>query len=298
MEGNVKNGLWKYYYPDGNLEGEVNFTNGRGVYKGYFPDGTLNTKGVIENDKRIGTWEIYDKNGSLKGYYKPFYDNDSLNFNALKKEVTPRAYGVADYGFKSSKFNYFKPKVNEFKGIILSTNPLTPFIGKLPVGVELYFQERMGYELLAEVIKNPFYVRDENINVNNIYTRGYSVAFRQKFYNPNKRFGLFYFGHSLSYANLNHRVNLQEETSSIMITPGGKEAKYIYSIMAGYRLMEYTYNRGFTVDGYLGLGTGYRRINFDEGYEKHFDTLSKNKIPLDFKFGVTFGYAYPLKRRR
>lgn len=299
----VKHGEWKYYYMDGSLEGEINFDHGRGIYKGYYPDGTLQSKGLIENEQRVGTWELYDQTGSLKGYHNIFYENDSLNIDEIikvqeAKPVIKREYGVADYGFKKRKFNYFKSKVNEFEGIILSVNPLMTFIGWFPVGAEFYHQERLGHELLIEGIRDPFYTANNRVSLNDIYTRGYKISVRQKFYNPDNNFGLWYFGHSISYADLSHFVNTKEINSEDIITTSAAEFKVVYSWIIGYRLMQETRDKGFTADGYLGIGTGYRNFKLEDIETDRFNTLPKNKVPLDFNFGITFGMVYPMKKRK
>lgn len=62
--------------------------------------------------------------------------------------------------------------------------------------------------------------------------------------------------------------------------------------------MPNTEGRGFTVDGYVSLGTGYRKFVASNTADPHFETLPKSKIPFDFNFGITFGYVYPFKKRR
>lgn len=302
IEG-VKHGLWKYYYSDGKLEGEVDFNYGKGVYQGFYPDGTLQSKGLIENDIRIGSWELYDQTGSLKGYYNIFYDNDSLDFSIIKQTTDSRNrskknYGVADYAFKKSKFTYFKPKVNEFRGLIFSINPFTSFIGSLPVGVEFYMQERLGYELIVEGIRDPFYISNDNVNIKDVYTRGYSLSLRQKFYNADKNFGMWYFGHSITYSDLSHFVNLLGTNSEELITATASEDKIIYSVILGYRLVSDTRSKGLTADGFIGIGTGYRNFRMDDKETDKFNSLPKNRVPLDFNFGITFGYVFPVNRRK
>ncbi|MGK7392326.1 MAG: hypothetical protein ACNS60_18375 [Candidatus Cyclobacteriaceae bacterium M2_1C_046] len=300
---NVKHGLWKYYFQDGKLEGEVEFDNGKGLYQGYYSDGTLQSKGLIENDIRMGTWELYDNTGSLKGYYNIFYENDSLNFNAIQQQaenkVRPkREYGVADYGFKKSKFNYLKPGVNEFRGLIFSINPFTSLIGSFPVGIEFYMQERLGYEFIIEGIRDPFFVSNDDVHINDVYTRGYRFSLRQKFYNSDQNFGMWYFGHSIGFSNYSHYVNLLETASNDIITATASEYKIIYSLLLGYRLMSDFHGKGFTADGFISIGTGYRNFQLGDEETDKFNSLPKNQVPLDFNFGITFGYVSAVNKRR
>ncbi len=63
MDGKY-DGKWQYYSQDGKIDGECDFSKGKGIYKGYYSSGTLQTKGLMEDDLRVGTWELYEPDGT------------------------------------------------------------------------------------------------------------------------------------------------------------------------------------------------------------------------------------------
>ncbi len=303
---NGKNeGVWKYFYEGGQLEGECNFVNGRGEYYGYYPDGTLQTKGIIEDDKKIGRWELYKNDGTLSGYYKPIYEaptNIKSEGSNLKKIRVPKEYGVAAYKFKGSgrKSRYFKSKVNEFHGLIIDSNPFATFLGRLPIGVELYMQERLGYEVQFEAIRVPFYTDDHNVPLNDLYKRGYSISIKQKFYNfTSKDYALLYFGHELRYVNENHFSNIINEMAPDNTTRAeATEKRLEYMGLLGYRFMKYTQAKGYTVDAFVGVGVGYRQFDTNEVNKAIFEELRQSPMSLALTVGINFGYSFQLSEKR
>ncbi|MDH5397808.1 MAG: membrane-binding protein [Cyclobacteriaceae bacterium] len=292
-------GKWKYYYGDGTLEGTCDFNEGRGMYYGYYPDGTLQSKGIIQDDKKSGTWELYENDGSLSGFYKPYYEDSSFPSNLVeKKEVEPqgRGTGLPDYRFRSKGFKYFDSRINEFQGVILGGNPLFVFTGKIPFVMEFYIQERLGHEFEFEGIRKPFFDREANIPLDQVYSRGYSIAVRQKFYNPHNKLGMWYFGHELRFVNRGHFANIQLPIVPDYVKVTATEQMIAYSVIGGYRIMESTVSKGFTIDAFGGAGIGYRNFHADDEYADIFSGLAQNKIPLQLRFGLNFGYTLSFGR--
>ncbi|MTI22049.1 membrane-binding protein [Fulvivirga sp. RKSG066] len=293
-----RDGLWKYYYLGGDLEGECEFNEGTGEYLGYYPDGTLQTKGTLEEGKKVGRWELYDKSGSLTGYYKPIYDEEGLQEEEIEAVRPKREYGVADYKFTGRKIKYFESKINEFQGVIMSINPLGSFIGRVPFAVEFYMQERLGHEFEFEGIRDPFYTNDNDVPLNDTYTRGYAIALKQKFYNEHSKFGLLYFGHEMRFTNLSHFANIEStRVQGNEIKVSASEQKVEYSVLLGYRLMQNTADKGFTIDAYVSLGTGYRNFSVSQEFKRAFDGLDQSKITFKPSFGVNFGYILSFGKR-
>lgn len=291
-------GTWKYYYEGGDLEGECEFANGRGEYYGYYPDGTLQTKGIIDDGKKIGKWELYKNDGSLSGYYKPIYDDTLLKKEDMKVIRETKKYGVADFRFRGRKFKYFESRINEYQGVIMSFNPLLSLIGKVPFGFEFYMQERLGHEFEFMSLRDPFYTEDNNVPMNEVYNRGYEMAIKQKFYNPGGNFGLWYFGHEIRFSNISHFANVNHvQVPDNVIRASASEQKIEYSVLLGYRLMQNTYNKGFTADAFVGLGSGYRSFDVEEAFVPVFDELSQEKVPLTFSFGLNLGYNFSFGSR-
>lgn len=297
MTGKVKQGKkegeWKYYYDGGELQGKAKFKEGVGIYNGYYPDGTVQTKGTIDNSKKVGSWELYDQKGELSGYYKPVYDKEVTLPQTLKKDSPKRNYGVGDYRFKTKRFHYFRKKINEFEGVVLSINPFAGFIGRVPFGVEFYNQERLGHEFEFEGIRDPFFTTDDEVPLNDTYKRGYSIALKQKFYNKHTDNGLWYFGHEIRFSNLSHYaniINMAVPDSEVKVS--ASEQKIEYSVLLGYRLMQNISTRGLTMDAYISLGTGYRNFDAIDDFEFAFDDLDQSTITFRPGFGINIGYVF------
>lgn len=287
-----KQGHWEYYFEDGKLEGECTFDKGKGVYKGYYPNGNLQTKGMMEDDLKTGTWEIYEKDGKLSGYYKPFYDDRKLG-----KEITDlaRKSNYTKKVTRAKRFTYFDPRVGEFRGVIFATNPVWIAIGRLPLGIEFYLQERLGHEFEFIGIRSPFFKADENIPSGKQFERGYSISIKQKFYNPVKA-GMWYFGHELRFTNLGHFVN---EPISVnpdnVFTFNAVEQRIEYGPVLGYRIMQKHNIRGFTIDVFVSYNIGYRSIDVDPNFSSYFEDLNQSKFSNTFHFGLNLGNAFSFR---
>lgn len=309
IENNQNSGEWTYYYEDGSLEGEATFINGEGDFTGYYKDGSVKMKGKIKDGKNVGIWQLFEKNGSLAGYYKPYYEDDKPVYKIVTA-IEAHADSVADYlkpeyRFKNRRIVYFVPRVNEFRGFILSTNPLGVTVGKVPVTVEYYIQERLGHELHYVWIRDPFFTTNRKIPSGDIYDRGFSVAFRQKFYHPGENFGMFYFGHEIRYTSLTHLSNLDMPDSSNGNPPTVQlnEQKVEYSLLLGNRWMKFFGEKwiseeqktGITIDLYGGVGVGYRFFKqepYAKVIDKVFDNISRKRSTVPVRFGVTIGYVF------
>jgi len=302
VKGPVANGVseghWQYYYEGGDIEGECDFREGRGTYYGYYPDGTLQTKGVIDEGQKVGRWELYDKKGNLSGYYKPIYDEYEIDEEDLKIARPKRDYGVADYRYSNKRITYFDSKINEFQGVIISFNPLGSFIGRVPFGAEFYMQERLGHEFEFEGIRDPFFTSDNDVPLNDTFSRGYSIAVKQKFYNKYGDFGLWYFGHEIRFTNLSHFANIESAVvPDNEIKVSASEQKFEYSVLLGFRLMQNTDAKGFTIDAYVGAGAGYRDFNVADNFDPAFEDLRQSPVTFKLSFGLNFGYTISFGRR-
>ncbi len=300
-EGQIKDGLsegeWVYYFEDGTIEGKCTFEKGRGTYIGFYYNGTIQTRGTIENGKRVGRWELFDEEGTLTGYYKPIYQGDELiNLPEQRPDREPANYGVADYKFKGSKTGYFDRRLNEFNGMILEFDPLMTLIGRFPISLELYMQDRLGYQLSLTGIRDPFFKNENAIALNETYKRGYQVAFQQRFYNPSQ-FGLWYFGQELRFSSYNHYARIELNPGEIDKI-SSSEIRIDYSVLLGYRIMGTTSAPGFTIDSYIALGGSYRSFKEPQVYPEVFSELDQDKFAFHFGFGLMVGYVFPFSNNR
>ena len=304
ISGLVKNGVnegkWLYYYEDGILEGESRFVNGTGEYKGYYKDGALKMEGTLQNGVKTGIWTLYNNDGSLAGYYKTYYEDNKPVFRVIEDKKVPldttkQVYEKPEYLFKKRKIRYFRPQVNEFRGIIVGFNPVSMAFGSIPFTMEYYLQERLGYELQYSILRDPFFTSDGNVKLNEVYDRGYSLAVRQKFYSQDRRLGMFYFGHELRFSTVDHFSNIIDSLNVVNGSViGASEKTYEYSVLAGYRFIKNAAGTGITIDAFIGIGVGYRDFDRDypptEDFEGVFEDLDTDELSIPFRFGINVGY--------
>ena len=325
VQGRTVNGVnqdkWVYYYPDGTLEGECIFKNGQGTYFGYYPSSALKMKGTVADGERTGVWELYKPNGKLAGYYKSVYENDEPSFQALEKfanseeakEDGEPAAENPDYLYRKKKsLRYFERKINERQRLIVGVNPMALLAYRLPISLEYYMQERLGYEAEIGIFRNPFFAGRQKVTRNTVYQRGVFVHLKQKFYHPDARIGMFYFGHQVGLDYLYHYANVAAATP-----PGGpphqpetsllsKEQRLSYSLLLGTRLIKDSdlvnarivrdrHAQGLTFDLFGGIGIGYRLLHkrYEHGsLGEQIVGKNENQAFVPFYFGATVGYAF------
>jgi antitoxin component YwqK of YwqJK toxin-antitoxin module len=310
IENGKNNGIWHYYYEDGSKEGECTYIHGDGEYVGYYPDGTIKMKGNIRDGVNIGIWELYGEDGSLAGYYRPYYENNKPVYKLVDKSEVPQRgnYIKPAYKYKSYKSRYFDPIINEYKGIILATNPLGMFIGQLPLSVEYYIEERLGYELQVSILRDPFFKSGPSIELNKVYDRGFNIALKQKYYHPEGSFGMFYFGHEVRLTTGKHFANVIDSTFTSgsqlpeEIKLNSSETKFEYALFVGDRWMQLFGERyknnsvGFTIDAFVGFGFGYRlyQENYPNNpdYDEVFKDVNTSKFVISPRLGINFGFIF------
>ena len=81
-----RQGMWKYWYPNGNLWSEGEFEGGRrtGLAKVYYENGQLRYSGRFNKDKEVGNWTFYKQDGS---------EYNKIDFDTYQKTGPPEADG-------------------------------------------------------------------------------------------------------------------------------------------------------------------------------------------------------------
>ncbi|MCX7954451.1 MAG: toxin-antitoxin system YwqK family antitoxin [Bacteroidales bacterium] len=66
VHGN-KEGVWKGYYPNGNIKYEITYKNGKakGYAKFYFENGNISEEGYWDENKWVGEYKLYHSNGNI-----------------------------------------------------------------------------------------------------------------------------------------------------------------------------------------------------------------------------------------
>ncbi len=311
LEGAVQNdkneGQWNYYYETGEKEGGCFYTQGKGKYIGYYKDGVRKMEGLLENGYKTGIWRLYKPTGELAGLYKTYYDKDAPVFEpvvedsvVVTKKDTLLPVEKPQLKIPKKKSRYFTPRVNEFRSYIVGVNPVALLRSSLPVSIETYFQERIGYELGLIYDNKPMFKSHANTKINELYYRGGQIYIRQKFYQKDQDYGMLYFGHELRYTTTTYASNIMDtlffpaqETNLVL-----RENTIEYAVLFGDRIMKDSRKKGFTLDVFVGLGIGYRMQNKDwpeenKQYKNTFSSVNSSEIKIPFRLGFTLGYVFP-----
>ena len=307
MQDEKREGTWEFYDEKGQREGTCAYKSGKGIYYGYYTSGTLQTKGPMDGDLKTGTWEIYENDGTLSGYYRPFYDDNKLGAEiagmASKLPITTGRQHAQPHGQTKKKTTgkrnsgYFTPRYNEVQGVIFGTNPAWLAAGQLPLAIEFYLQERLGHEFEFIGIRNPFFTADSEVAPGRQFERGYSIAIKQKFYNP-LNVGMWYFGHELRFTNVGYFVNEMVPSSSssnILFTFNAIEQRVEWGALLGYRIMRRNNASGLTVDAFVSTDIGYRSFEVDDANAERFANVPQNSFSTTFHFGVNIGNVFSFR---
>lgn len=146
---------------------------------------------------------------------------------------------------------------------------------------------------------DPFFISENNIGLDDVYSRGATFQFKQKFYHQDRKLGMWYFGHLLAYSNLTHSVKTLDE--NFEATSGDlKENRYYYGLLIGSRWMQRFADSGFTVDAYAGIGFGSR--SFAQKYvpsnelDAQFSDTIKKQSYFPILIGLNIGLIGPKRR--
>lgn len=293
---------WLYYFESGEVEGKANYTANEGEYVGFYPDGTEKMKGQVNGQNKIGTWELYNEAGELAGYYKPVYENYEMLLSDNTKEVDQKDqpnYNKPEYRYRSKRISYLKARNNDFPTIIAQVNPFNMLFGDLQIAAEYNIQQRVGYELLFHVYRNPFFINSYNLSAGESFFEGSGASFRQRFYHKDSKFGMPYFGHSLGYQWINHQKRYTNIADNTQTTARLREQSVRYGLLVGTRILQNLNDSGFTFDINAGINFGYHfyQLIANEGDQPDiFSTYTENKVKVSPIFGLSFGYVFRLKK--
>ena len=120
---------------------------------------------------------------------------------------------------------------------------------------------------------------------------------KQKFYDPDGAFGMWYFGHGIYFENLSHFVNDASIIPDEIISLTASEQRIEWAPMLGYRYMPRTHEKGITMDLYLGYGIGYRNVNLNDNERDKFIDLNKRKFSATIRAGLNIGYVFSVEKR-
>ena len=293
---------WIYYYETGEIEGRAEYDNGLGEYIGFYKDGTQKMKGTVDGQTKTGTWELYNENGTLAGFYKPVYDEyEPLLRQTLANEEskeTPK-YNKPEYRYRSKRISYMKPRNSDFPTIVAQVNPFNMLFGDLQISLEYNIQQRIGYEALLHVYRNPFFANSYNLTSGDTFFEGYGFSFRQRFYHKDSPFGMPYFGHSLGYQNIDHLKYYTNSFDNSESRATVKQQGIRYGLLVGTRILQNLNDNGFTFDLNVGVNFGYHfyeDISNTGDNNTVFDDLKNREFRVSPIVGVSIGYVFRLKK--
>lgn len=301
FEDGKQQGTWHFWDSLGNQSAVCVYDSGKGNYTSFYPDGKIHLEGTLEEGERTGVWKYYDQEGKLA---------EIVSMDTAKKRYTDLVYkdysigeaeGIPDMDkvpVSSSKMKvkrglrYFRAVPNEIRGVIFSANPITTLFGRLPISVEYYYQNRLGYELRYTYIRNPFF-RAHDLRDKATYLTGDQIDFRMKFYHPGSGFGRLYISNEIRLSNLQYAAVASGQDESLRLNYWDEQSVE-YSFQLGVRGIHKNRKRSFTMDVYFGAGVGYRNttdnIQEEEARELLEDDISSEPFFATFRAGFTFGY--------
>ncbi|MAJ51670.1 MAG: hypothetical protein CMB82_08675 [Flammeovirgaceae bacterium] len=295
-----KSGNWIYFDADGTLIGKAVFNNGLGIYEGFYRDGSLRTTGTLENNKKIGEWMIYDKKGILEGKYTPVYKNSSgikPQFEYAQTNNSKSFKQNPDFLYNPNLNRYFNKRNQEYKGLILTTGLINPIFTQISIGLELYFQERLGHEIIYSYYRDPIFKKFANIDDYKPYEYGNNIIFKQKFYQKDSDLGMAYFGHQISLALHKHELNGLDQTKLPFqpLTIQCREISLGYGIYVGYKWMKKSDGKGFALDAFTGINIGASKwtalYNENILYDNYFQEIKMDSSLLSFNLGIMIGFS-------
>jgi len=175
-------------------------------------------------------------------------------------------------------------------------NPFALAISSLPVGIEYYLQDRLGYEIMFTIFRQPFFDNHSEAPENKrVYTIGNSIDFRQKLYSADRGTGNLYIGQELRISNFQHKLflrNVTDSTTEVGNNYEGEETKIELSILVGNRLFrQHNKHYTYTLDIYGGIGFGYRSSNIPEQL-LIYNRLKTNTLTIPVRLGFNFGFIF------
>jgi len=308
IQNDLHEGIWQYFYEDdGTQEGRCEFVAGKGLYKGIYKDGKPRMEGRLENDRRVGRWTLYQPDGSIAGYYEAFYDQQLPTSARSDSTVTADTLNRSTMPYKKPSLRlpkrrnwHFVTKPNEYRAFIVGLNPIALFWRRnpsLPLSVEYYMHERLGYEVTATIYRQPFFTSNAAITLNENYSRGFSLGLKQKFYQADGDWGMFYVAHEIRFTGINHQANILDLNLS-RLTIRATETRYEYSFMAGTRILDdpSRKTRKLTLDAFAGADIAYRHYSPQWSNRPEWDAIfsevPKRNFLLTLRLGVMLGYTF------
>jgi hypothetical protein len=161
----------------------------------------------------------------------------------------------------------------------------------------LYFQERLGYEIIYSYYRNPIFKKFTDIDDYKLYEYGHNLIIKQKFYQKDSDLGMAYFGHQISFMLHKHQLNGLDQTA-LPFQPLLIQCNEIalgYGIYIGYKWMKNSDGKGFVLDAFAGVSaelTDWVPLYADNvKYDDYFSDAKLAPSLLSFNLGIMIGFS-------
>lgn len=260
----------------------------------------------MNNGEKEGVWKLYDKEGTLSGYYVASAGGDNSrspgensDFSAEPvRQVQPKEPSGSRIRKKTAPLRFFYSSPNEFRAIVVLSNPLSVFLNFAPVSVEYYMEQRLGYEVGYGFIRNPFFERFSERGLELPYGNGFWTDIKQKFYLRKRQYGMLYFAHEARYTQVGYKAKYlvdQSNPQSLALARASVQ-RFEYTLLLGNRVMKKSDVPGLVLDLFLGIGLGYRIVDIPDSGQGRIQTifaeLDETRIFPSYRLGFNIGYAF------
>ncbi len=308
VAGQFKNGnhdgVWNFYYEDGDREATCNYSNGVGIYKSYYKkSGKIHMEGTLENGERVGDWKLYNKDEEVVCIYSTFdeeYGSLEQKYSVINDTTSKnRRADLSEHILKPKQARKPRRKINypnspKTPDIIVSTNPIAPLVGELPISVEYYAPNKNSHQIDFAYLKSHFFKSESSIRLEELYNTGFKIDYRFKNYKKSKTNGKPYFGHEARLSSIWHAVNISD---SLTGSPSVRETKYEYAALFGSRNFFKPVNKHLTSEIYLGMAVGYRTTKKNWGTNAYNGSLfgsvlTDQRFLIAVRLGFSIGYKF------
>lgn len=279
----LKQGISRYYYPDGQLMKEINFVDGleEGITREYAKDGRIiqlitYKKGFIANRERINR---YDSEGKKHGSWKYFYDNGNMQIECIYKHGLLNGY-YKEYDLEGNllhAFKYVEGEKQEFVSELTKLDVKTEYYPDGKVKIKATFKDDKPEGVWREYdedgqIKISYVYKDGNIIGEGIISeQGERMGMWKEFYDDGSLKSEGRFDHDVRVGNwIYYHENSIVEQKGIYDSLGRPEGLWQWYYPSGSIQRKENFKNGLT-DGelieYDELGNIILKANYWRGME-------------------------------
>jgi hypothetical protein len=81
-----------------------------------------------------------------------------------------------------------------------------------------------------------------------------------------------------------------------IFTASAIEQRFEWGVLLGYRIMQRTNSKGFTIDAFISGDIGYRKFDLDQNFYTYFEDFDRSNFSRSLHFGFNFGNVFGFAR--